>query len=48
MYGCYFVEHSGKHDKWYSSLTNFFSIPRHAAEIKTYTIVAILKQAGIK
>lgn len=48
-HGCYFVDHGGKHDKWYSPITNkFFRIPRHVAEIKTGTVEAILKQAGIK
>ena len=49
MHGCNFVEHGGKHDKWYSPITNkFFRVPRHIAEIKTGTAKAILKQAGIK
>ena len=48
-HGCYFVEHGGKHDKWYSPIINkYFRIPRHASEIKTGTVEAILKQSGIK
>ena len=48
-HGCYFLEHGGKHDKWFSPITNkYFRIPRHAAEIKRGTAEAILKQAGIK
>ena len=49
VHDCYFVQHGGKHDKWYSPINNkFFRIPRHASEIKTGTAEAILKQAGIK
>ena len=48
-HGCYFVEHGGKHDKWYSPIINkYFRIPRHASEIKTGTVEAILKQSVIK
>ena len=48
-HGCYFVEHGGKHDKWYSPIINkYFRIPRHTSEIKTGTVEAILKQSGIK
>ena len=41
-HGCYFVEHGGKHDKWYSPIINkYFRIPRHASEIKIGTVEAI-------
>lgn len=47
--GCYFVNHGGRHDRWFSPITgNKFSVPRHdSQEIPTGTLREIKKQAGI-
>lgn len=47
--GCVFVEHGGRHDKWYSPITeNFFQVPRHdGQEVPKGTLSQIRKQAGI-
>lgn len=49
-YKCYFVQHGGSHDEWYSPITKkSFRVPRHdSQELKTGTAEAIMKQAGIK
>lgn len=47
--GCYFVKHGKEHDKWFSKINNqYFRVLRHAKEVKTGTVEAILKKAGIK
>ena len=48
--GCYFIEHRGEHDFWFSPITgNEIQLPRHPAkEIPTGTANSILKDAGLK
>ena len=48
--GCYFLEHGGEHDKWFSPISGkAFRVPRHPSkEIAKGTAEAILKQAGLK
>lgn len=48
--GCVFLQNGGRHDMWYSPITNKkLAIPRHGAkEIKKGTAEGILKEAGIK
>ena len=48
--GCYFVEHGGDHDIWFSPITQKeFVVPRHPSkEIPTGTVNKILKDAGLK
>ncbi len=48
-HGCKIVGHGSNHDKIYSPITKkVFPLWRHAKEMKTGTVQAILKQAGIK
>lgn len=48
-HGCKFVAHGGNHDTFYSPLTDKqFPVWRHAKDIPSGTVKAILKQAGIK
>lgn len=48
--GCYFVEHRGDHDYWYSPISRKeFPVPRHPSrEIPTGTVNKIMKDAGLK
>lgn len=48
--GCYFLEHRGEHDLWYSPLTGKeILVPRHPGkEIPTGTASRIKKDAGLK
>lgn len=48
--GCELLEEGSRHEKWYSPITgNVFTVPRHGSkEIKTGTLQAIKKQAGLK
>jgi len=48
--GCYFVEHGGEHDCWYSTITNNrFRIPRHPSqELSSGTKGSIEKSSGVK
>jgi len=48
--GCYFVEHGGRHDCWFSPITQKrFRIPRHGSqELPTGTKKSIEKLAGVK
>ena len=47
--GIVFVRHGKKHDRYYSPITGrTFSVPRHAAEIKTGTLDSIKKDAGLE
>jgi len=48
--GCYFVEHGGEHDCWYSPITKKrFRIPRHGSqELATGTQKSIEKLSGVK
>lgn len=48
--GCYFIEHRGEHDLWYSPLTNKeIIVPRHPSrEIPTGTANKIKKDAGLR
>ncbi|MDR2606240.1 MAG: type II toxin-antitoxin system HicA family toxin [Oscillospiraceae bacterium] len=47
---CYFVEHGGEHDKWFSPITGkYLRIDRHQShEIADGTLKSILKDAGLK
>ena len=48
--GCYFVEHGGEHDKWFSPITNkYFRIWRHPnKEVPSGTAKRIMKDAGVE
>lgn len=48
--GCYFLEHRGEHDLWYSPTTGKeIIVPRHPGkEIPTGTANKIKKDAGLK
>lgn len=48
--GCYFIEHRGEHDLWYSPITNKeIMVPRHPGkEIPAGTANKIKKDAGLK
>ena len=48
--GCYFLEHGGAHDCWYSPITKKrFRIPRHdSQELATGTKRSIEKSSGVK
>jgi len=48
--GCYFVNHGGEHDCWYSPITNKrFRVPRHPLqELATGTKGSIAKLSGVK
>ncbi|WP_075572711.1 type II toxin-antitoxin system HicA family toxin [Colibacter massiliensis] len=48
--GCLKLRSGSRHDIWYSPITgNELQIPRHnAKEVKTGTVQAILKDAGLK
>lgn len=46
--GCYEVREGGKHDIWYSPITNmYFPVWHHKKEIPTGTAEKIMKEAGI-
>lgn len=49
-HGCYFLEHRGEHDFWFSPMTGKeIQVPRHPAkEIPTGTTNKIKKSAGLK
>ncbi len=48
-HGCKFVAHGGRHDIYFSPLTQQqFPVGRHAKEIAPGTAKAILRQAGIE
>ena len=48
--GCFFVEHGGEHDCWYSPITNKrFRVPRHPSqELAPGTKKNIEKTSGVK
>ena len=48
--GCYFVEHGGEHDCWYSPITSTrFRIPRHhSQELAAGTKKSIENLSGVK
>jgi predicted RNA binding protein YcfA (HicA-like mRNA interferase family) len=48
--GCFFVEHGGEHDCWYSPITERrFRVPRHPSqELATGTKGSIEKFSGVK
>ncbi len=47
-HGCRFVVHGSRHDTFYSPITGKqFPVWRHATDIPSGTVKAILKQAGI-
>ena len=48
--GCRFETYGGRHDNWINLKTGkLFQVPRHdGQEIKTGTLEAIMKQAGLK
>lgn len=48
--GCYFIEHRGEHDLWYSPITGKeIIVPRHPGkEIPTGTANKMKKDAGLK
>lgn len=47
--GITFIRHGKGHDIYYSPITDKqFTVPRHAAEVKTGTANNILKDAGLK
>jgi len=48
--GCYFVEHGGEHDAWYSPITKKrFRVPRHPSqELAIGTKNNIEKMSGVK
>lgn len=44
-----FIQHGKRHDIYYSPITNKkFPVPRHATEIATGTLKAIMKEAGLE
>lgn len=49
-HGCYLVENGGRHDHYYSPITNkIIVVGRHKSEeVKKGTAMKILKDAGIK
>lgn len=48
--GCYFIEHRGEHDLWYSPATGKeIMVPRHPSkEIPKGTANKIMRDAGLK
>jgi predicted RNA binding protein YcfA (HicA-like mRNA interferase family) len=48
--GCYFLEHGGEHDCWYSPVTKKrFRVPRHPSqELAKGTKGSIEKLSGVK
>lgn len=48
--GCYFLRHGGRHDHWFSPITNkMFPVPRHGPkEIPDKTVGMIAKESGVE